>query len=86
VQVRGGKLVSALVGGAEIDPQRLYNVTTIDFLLDGGDQLNIGALSEKVVLSHVLLKDVMLDYVRSTEAAGQVISAASDGRVVYFED
>ena len=72
----------ALIGGEPIDPSRLYNVTTIDFLLDGGDKLNIGALAEKVVLTHVLLKDVMLDYVYATEAAGKEIVAASDGRVI----
>lgn len=82
VKVKGGKLVSAVVGGKPIEPSRLYNVTTIDFLLDGGDKLNIGALADKVILSRVLLKDVMLDYVRSCEAAGKVIQAASDGRVV----
>ena len=82
VRTKGGKLVSALVGGEPIDPSRLYNVTTIDFLLDGGDKLNIGALAEKVVLTHVLLKDVMLDYVYATEAAGKEIVAASDGRVI----
>ena len=81
VQVKGGKLVSAKIGGKPIDPARIYHVTTIDFLLDGGDKLNIGALSRKVVLSRVLLKDVMLEYVRGCEAAGTVITAASDGRV-----
>ena len=82
VRTKGGKLEQALIGGEPIDPSRLYNVTTIDFLLDGGDKLNIGALAEKVVLTHVLLKDVMLDYVYATEAAGKEIVAASDGRVI----
>lgn len=82
VRVKGGKLASALVGGEPIDPERVYNVTTIDFLLDGGDKLNIGALSEKVELTQVLLKDVMLDYIRKQEAAGQLIEAKADGRVI----
>lgn len=82
VRTKGGKLVSATVGGAPVDPERIYHVTTIDFLLDGGDQLNIGALAEHVELTKVLLRDVMLDYVRSCEAAGKEIVAASDGRVI----
>ncbi len=81
VRTKGGKLVSAAVGGAPIDPARIYHVTTIDFLLDGGDKLNIGALAENVTLTTVLLKDVMLEYVRSCEVAGKEIVAASDGRV-----
>ena len=82
VRVKGHKLESALVGGKPIEPERVYNVTTIDFLLDGGDQLRIGALAEDVVLTHVLMKDMMLDYVKEMEAAGKVINGVSDGRVV----
>jgi 2',3'-cyclic-nucleotide 2'-phosphodiesterase (5'-nucleotidase family) len=81
-QVKDHKLESALVGGKPIDPKKVYNVATIDFLLNGGDQLRIGALSEKVVLSHVLLKEIMLDYVKDCEAKGIVIDSKADGRVV----
>lgn len=82
VRVKAHKLESALIGGEPIDPERVYNVTTIDFLLDGGDKINMGALSEEVTLTHLLLKDVMLDYVRDCEAKGIVIDAAPDGRVI----
>ena len=66
--MKAHKLESALVGGKPIDPERVYHVATIDFLLDGGDNLRIGALSEDVKLTHVLLKEVMLDYVEGMEA------------------
>ncbi|MBQ9411263.1 MAG: 5'-nucleotidase C-terminal domain-containing protein [Bacteroidales bacterium] len=82
VRVKDHKLVSALVGGEPIDPERVYNVTTIDFLLDGGDKLNIGALAEDVTLSTVLLKEVMMWYVTGMEARGEVIEAKADGRVI----
>ena len=58
------------------------SVTTIDFLLDGGDKLNIGALAEDVTLSTVLLKEVMLWYVKGKEAKGEIIEAKADGRVI----
>ena len=82
VRVKAHKLESALVGGKPIDPQRVYHVATIDFLLDGGDNLRIGALAQDVTLSHVLLRDVMLQYVEATEAAGKLVDSASDGRVI----
>ena len=82
IRVKDHKLVSALVGGEPIDPGRIYNVTTIDFLLDGGDKLNIGALAEDVTLSTVLLKEVMLWYVKGKEAKGEIIEAKADGRVI----
>ena len=82
ILVKSHQLVAAQVGGKPIDPNKVYNVTTIDFLLDGGDQLRIGALAQDVKLSHVLVKDVMMDYLQECEAKGIVVDAASDGRVI----
>ena len=39
-------------------------------------------LADKVTLTHVLLKDVILDYVTSCEKAGIVLDGKSDGRVI----
>lgn len=86
VRVKNHQLVSALIGGKPIDPERIYHVITIDFLLDGGDKINIGALAESVQLSHVLLKDIMLDYVTGCESRGEIITARADGRVIMEED
>lgn len=82
VKVKGHKLESALIGDKPIDPKKVYNVTTIDFLLDGGDGIRIGALAQDVKLSRVLLKDVMLDYIRDCESKGIAIDSAPDGRIV----
>ena len=82
VKVKAHELVKAEVGGEPIDPNRLYNVTTIDFLLSGGDGIAIGALAEDVVLTDVLVKDVMLEYFQKMEAEGKVIDGQKDGRVI----
>ena len=82
VKVKAHELVEAEVGGEPIDPNRLYNVTTIDFLLSGGDGIAIGALAEDVVLTDVLVKDVMLEYFQKMEAEGKVIDGQKDGRVI----
>ena len=82
VKVKAHELVEAAIGGAPIDPKRVYNVATIDFLLSGGDQIAIGALAEDVVLSPVLVRDLMLDYIKGLEAKGQVIDVEKDGRVI----
>ena len=82
VKVKAHELVEAEVGGAPIDPNRLYNVATIDFLLSGGDGIAIGALAEDVILSPVLVKEVMLSFIREKEEAGEIIDYQKDGRVV----
>lgn len=75
------KLVSVEVGGKPLDDKRLYNMTTIDFLLGGGDHIAIGAMASKVVLSDVLIKDYMIRYIKAQTAAGKNIEYATDGRI-----
>ena len=82
VKVKAHEIVEVEVGGEPIDPDRLYNVATIDFLLSGGDQIAIGALAEDVILTPVLVKDLMLEFIQDKEAAGEVIDYEKDGRVV----
>ena len=82
VKVKAHELVEAEVDGAPIDPKRLYNVATIDFLLSGGDGIAVGARAEDVKLTPVLMKDVMLDFIRAKEEAGEIIDYQKDGRVV----
>ena len=82
VKVKAHEIVEAEVDGAPIDPNRLYNVATIDFLLAGGDGIAVGARAEDVKLTSVLMKDVMLDFIRAKEAAGEIIDYQKDGRVV----
>lgn len=81
-EVEGGKIVSAQIGGAPINPSKVYNLATIDFLLDGGDKLNIGALAQDVKLTKVLMQEVILTSVKQAEARGEVLSGKSDGRVI----
>lgn len=82
VKVKAHEIVEAEVDGAPIDPDRLYNVATIDFLLSGGDGIAIGALAEDVILTPVVVKDVMLEFIQAREAAGEIIDYQKDGRVV----
>lgn len=82
VVVKDHQLVSAEVGGKPIDPKRVYNVTSLDFLLDGGDGISIGALAEDVKLTRVLMKDVMLEYVTRCEKEGKLLEGKKDGRVI----
>lgn len=82
VVVKDHQLVSAEIGGKPIDPERVYHVTTLDFLLDGGDGISVGALAEDVRLTRVLMKDVMMEYVTRCEKEGKLLEGKKDGRVI----
>lgn len=77
-----GKIDTLLVGGNPIDPDRVYGIATIDFLLDGGDDLSLAKNSQELIITDVQVSDAMLPYARSFALAGQPIEYHTDGRVV----
>lgn len=82
VKVKDHKIKELTVGGKAVNPNKTYNLMTMDFLLQGGDGLYIGAMASDVQVSDVLIQDVMMDFIRSREASHRKITAYSDGRVV----
>ena len=94
VQVLGGvrvvikdrKLVSVEINGEPLDDDKVYGVTTVSFLLEGGD----GLFLAKDALSMTEYKDVdvidaVLDHVYAETAAGRPIEYKTDGRVTIIK-
>lgn len=79
--VDSGRIDTLLVGGKPIDPDRIYGVGTIDFLLDGGDGLTIAKNARELIITRKKVLDSMLPYVLEYEKEGRLIEGASDGRV-----
>ena len=79
--ISDGKLESVEVGGKPIDPKKKYGVATVDFLLDGGDNIHVGQGATKLIDSGVYIGDAMIDYIRRMTAEGKPIEYKTDGRV-----
>ena len=73
--------------GGEIpaDDDKVYGVTTLDFLLNGGDGLHVqkNALSVQVLDGYVI--DIVLPYVQKLMAEGKPIEYHTDGRIKIVE-
>lgn len=89
VITKGGKLVSAKLKGAPIDPQRDYRIATIDYLLEGNDKMvafrksrNINSPSE----IHNDTRFIIMDYFMEMEKQGKIVDADMEGRVVLVEE
>ena len=80
--VADGRLESAEVGGAPLDDAREYGVATIDFLLDGGDDLFVARNATDLVITKIKIIDAIMNYVRAETAAGRPLTYQVDGRVV----
>ena len=80
--VKDHELVDVKVGGKPLDDDALYGLATIDFLLDGGDELHCAKNALDLVQTKVLLRDAVLPYMRELGAAGKPIEYHLDNRVV----
>ena len=86
IEVSGGKLVSATIGGEPIDDSEIYGVATISFLLDGGDNLYVGRNAVEICdYDDIDIIDVMLDYIEDETEAGRDIVYSADGRVKVLD-
>ena len=83
--IRGNQLESVLVGGEPLDDSKTYNLATIDFLLNGGDGLNLGDNALQIVKTDVVIFDIMMDRVLKLEAEGKTVDYQKDGRVTIIK-
>ena len=82
VVAEGGQLVSAEVGGAPIDDEKIYGVASISFLLRGGDGLSLEESALSVQHYDIDIIDAIMNHVNAEKAAGRPLTAELDGRVI----
>lgn len=80
--VEGDRLDTLLVGGKPVDPEKVYGVATIDFLLDGGDRINVGKNAVELIITDTKVIDSMLPYAMSYAERGDSIEYFTDDRLV----
>lgn len=78
-----GKLVDESGNEQEIDPQKIYTIVTIDYLLRlGGGAYAILQEAKSTAPLNITLRDAILAYVKSETAAGRPIRGIVDNRFV----
>lgn len=82
IEVVDKKLVSVCVAGQPLEDDKVYDVATISFLLNGGDGLRLADGSLSVNQYDVLISDAVLEYVEALTAEGKPISAPDVQHVV----
>jgi 2',3'-cyclic-nucleotide 2'-phosphodiesterase (5'-nucleotidase family) len=80
-----GKLVDATGKEQEIDPQKIYTIVTIDYLLQvGGGAYAILKEAKSATPLNMTLRDAIMNYVKSETAAGRRIRSVLDDRFVQI--
>ena len=80
-----GKLLDASGKEQEIDPNKIYTIVTIDYLLHvGGGPYAILQEAKSQTPLNITLRDAVMNYVKSETAAGRPIRSAIDDRFVQI--
>lgn len=73
---------SIKVGGKPVDPERIYYVATIDYLAEGNSGMGALTKAVKTTKTGILLRDLMIDYIKQLTARCEEIKADIDDRVI----
>ncbi len=79
---KDGKLVSAKINGQPVDPNKTYNIVTLDYLAEGNDGMEAFKKALSVYKPGIILRDYMMDYVKKQTIEGKSISSKLDGRII----
>ena len=80
--IKDHQLLDIKVGGEPLDDDKLYGLATIDFLLEGGDDVFCAKNAKELIVTKTLIRDAVLPYMRELTAAGKAIEYHLDNRVV----
>lgn len=79
---KDGKLLNATVAGRPLEDDKLYTVSTIDYLADGNGRMDAFLQAEKRICPEgATLRGLFLEYVREQTAAGKQVTSGLDGRI-----
>ena len=86
VITKDGKLISATIGGKEIDPTKNYRIVTLDYLAQGNDKLEAFKSKTNVVSPQgkdYSTRQIIVNYFKSKAAKGESVNAQMEGRISY---
>lgn len=81
---KDGELLSATVGGKEIEDDREYKVATLDYLAEGNDHMDAFAKApeaDKMLPENATIRQLFLNYVNEQSRAGKKIDSKIEGRI-----
>lgn len=71
-----------LIGGKKIDKNRVYNFATIDFLLEGGDGIQLIDIAQTIHRSETYLRDAVINHIKEQANGSEPLKLEKDSRVI----
>ncbi|MEI6753888.1 MAG: 5'-nucleotidase [Paludibacter sp.] len=81
MEISNEKAVNVIVNGSAIDPEKVYCISTSDYLAGGNDKMYQLAQSVKRQNTGIKLRDILLNHIKAETAKGNKIQAKLDDRI-----
>ncbi len=80
-EIKNGKATNITVGASPLDLNKNYTVATNDYLAGGNDKMPQLKQSEKSEFTGIKIRDLLLEYIKTETAKGNLIQSKLDGRI-----
>lgn len=82
--IKDKKATQVMIGGKAIEENKIYNVATIDYIANGGDDANMLRPIPQINRS-IIMRDAIITYLQKLTAGGKHIVDIPEKRVQYAE-
>ena len=79
--VKDKQIKKLRVGGKRLRDNRLYNVATVDFLLEGGDGISVAKDAVDLIQTDVLIRDSFISYLHLLSSGDRTFSYDNNEKV-----
>jgi len=79
--MKDGKMTKCMINGKALDPNKTYNVATIDYVANGGDDARFMIGLDRVQTGFIF-RDMIIQYAAETARMGNDINVSIEGRIV----
>ena len=80
LKIKDKKLDLAKIDGQVLDDAKIYTLVTLDFIAQGGDGMTVFSKAASYEPTELLLRDAMIDYIKTLTSEDKIIDAKLDGR------
>jgi len=83
--IKNKAIESLTIGGKPLDENATYRIVTVDYLAEGNDGMTALTQATHYTESDIILRDVMIEYVKKLTAENKKIHAIPDDRIEVKE-
>lgn len=76
-----GQLLNANINNQPLNPDSTYVIATLDYLAEGNDHLTTLAQAATITATHILIRDILAQHIRTLTENNQPLTAQTEGRI-----